>query len=305
MGQAHRSHAETAHPGAPLRTALALTIAVAAFEIAGGFVAHSLALLSDAAHVCMDAIALAIAVAASIQARRPANERQSYGFARLEILAALANGGLLFGVTLWIVVEALHRFAAPEHAQGGLMAAVAAVGFAVNLGIGVALARDAHGDLNVKAAFFHVAGDAAGALAVVIGGLAIAASGALWIDPALSLVVSVIIAIGIVRIVRESADVLLESAPPHAVTSLVRQRLRALSGVVDVHDLHVWTIGSGSHVLTAHVLLSDKRISEASVILREIETRAHDEFDIQHVTIQFECESCEADERVICTRVRS
>ena len=159
--------------------------------------------------------------------------------------------------------------------------------------------------MNVKAAFFHVVSDAVGAFAVVLGGIAVLLTGATWIDPVLSLLVCAIIVVGVVRIGREALDVLLESAPAHATISTVRERLRELPGVVGVHDLHVWTIGSGSHVLTAHVLLEDARISEASAILRRVEERAHAEFGIDHVTIQFECESCEAAERIICTQPRN
>jgi len=280
-----------------------LTIAVAIAELAGGILSGSLALLSDSAHVFMDAVALGIAVAAAVQARRPPSDRRSYGFARFEILAALGNGGLLFGVTLLIAVEALRRFVAPpELPSGTLMAAFGGVGLAVNLGIGLSLFRNAREDLNVKAALFHVASDAVGALAVVLGGALVLATRATWIDPALSLFVSAIIIVGVVRVVKESADVLLESAPAHATLPAVREKIRALTGVVDVHDLHVWTIGSGSHVLSAHVLLPDARISEASEILRGIETRMREDFAIDHVTIQFECESCAADDRIVCTQ---
>jgi cobalt-zinc-cadmium efflux system protein len=291
--------------GAPLWTALGLTLAVALAELAGGILAHSLALLSDAAHVFMDVLALGIAVAASVQARRPASERQTFGFARFEILAALANGGLLFGVTLLIAVEAVRRLAAPpELPSGSLMAAFGGVGFAVNVGIGLSLFRGARDDLNVRAALFHVASDAVGAVAVVIGGFLVLGTHATWIDPVLSLLVCGIIVVGVVRVVRESADVLLESAPAHATIPAVRNAIRSLAGVVDVHDLHVWTIGSGSHVLSAHVLLPDARISEASEILRRIESRMHDDFAIHHVTVQFECESCAADDRIVCTQAQ-
>ena len=286
----------------PLRTALALTVCVAALEFGGGLAAHSLALVADSAHVLMDAIALAIAVVASIGAQRPANERQSYGFARFEILAALANGGLLFAVAILIAVAAIGRFAAPALPQGGLMALVAAVGCATNAGIGWSLAYDLHRDLHVRAAFLHVVTDALGAVAVAAGGLVILATGAAWIDPALSLAVAGVIVFGVTGIVRESADVLLQSAPAHASIKTVRERMRAVQGVVDVHDLHVWSIGSGSHVLSAHVLLADARISEATAILRGLERRLSEDFAIDHVTIQFECESCDASDRIICTQ---
>jgi cobalt-zinc-cadmium efflux system protein len=257
----------------------------------------------------MDAVALGISVAAALAMRRPANHRRSYGYARFETLAALANGFLLFGVTVAIAIEAVRRFGVAQSAQGGAqapqggeMAAFAAVGIVVNVGIGAMLARGAHGDLNVRAALLHVASDVAGALAVVAGGLVVLYTHQAWIDPAVSLAVAALIVAGVVRIVREAADVLLESAPAHAAIPVVRDRMRLQPGVVGVHDLHVWTIGGGSHVLSAHVLLADKRISEASAILRDLEATLHDEFAIDHVTIQFECESCEADDRIVCTQ---
>jgi cobalt-zinc-cadmium efflux system protein len=285
-GEAH-SHGE----GKRLAVALALTLAVAIVEFTGGLVSHSLALLSDSAHVSMDVIALAISVIAAWQVRRPANHRRSYGYARFEILAALANGFLLFGVTVAIAIEALRRFGTPQAPHGAEMAGFAGVGIAINLAIGLSLAR--------------VAGDVVGALAVALGGIAVFVTHANWIDPAVSLGVAALIVLGVLRIVREAADVLLESAPAHAAIPIVRERMLELPGVVGVHDLHVWTIGSREHVLSAHVLLADKKISEASAILRGLETRLHDEFAIDHVTLQFECVSCAADDRIVCTSVRA
>jgi cobalt-zinc-cadmium efflux system protein len=299
-----RAHGHAQH-GAPLVTALVLTCGVALVELAGGFLAHSLALMTDSAHVGMDALALGIAVFAHLQARRPATDRRSFGYARFEMLAALANGGLLIGVTLFIVIEAVHRFATPAVPSGSLMTAFAAIGFVVNVGLGLAFFRSSHDDLNVRAALFHVMSDAAGALAIAIGGVVLVATGAAWIDPLLSLLVAGLILTGVVRIVREAADVLLESVPSHMSIPVVRDRMRATDGVVDVHDLHVWTIGSGSHVLTAHVLLADTQISEASTILRDLEHELHEAFDIHHVTIQFECESCEAGDRIVCVKETS
>jgi cobalt-zinc-cadmium efflux system protein len=304
VSAAHAHAHPHAHAGSTLRLklALGLTALVALFEFAGGWIAHSLALLSDSVHVATDVVALAIALAATIQAARPANTRQTYGFARMEILAALANGTLLFGITVLIAFEAVRRFVHPEPSQGGLMATIAAAGFLVNVAVGLMLLRNGHDNLNTRAALLHVGGDALGAIAVAVGGLVILATGAQWIDPSLSLVVAAIIVAGVWGVVREAADVLLESAPSHATIPLVRRRICELDGVVGVHDLHVWSIGSGRHVLSAHVLLTDKRISEASAILRTIEKTMHDEFEITHVTVQFECESCEADDRIVCTQ---
>jgi len=298
---AERGDARTA---STLRLALVATIAVALLELGGGLMAHSLALLSDAAHVFMDAFALGIAVIANVEAtRRPATLRQTFGYARLEVLAALANGGLLFAITILIVIEAVHRLGSPQLPAGGTMALFAAIGLVTNLAIGWALLHAARENINVKAALFHVASDALGAFAVALGGLFILAGKIEWLDPVLSLFVATIIVVGVVRVVREAADVLLESAPAHAEVPAVRERIRDLAGVVDVHDLHVWTLGPGSHALSAHVLIPDSSVSEASALLRRVDERMRAEFGITHVTLQFECQSCADDERIVCTQI--
>jgi cobalt-zinc-cadmium efflux system protein len=292
-----------------LRIALVATACVAAFEIAGGFAAGSLALLSDAAHVAMDVVALGIALAASVQARRPATERQTYGFARIEILAALANGALLTAVTVLVIVEAIRRFSHPELPHGALMAAVAAVALVVNVVVGMILLggehRHAghdhvHRNLNMRAALLHVGGDALGAAAVIAGGAAIALTRAAWIDPLLSLLVCAIIVYGIVALVREAADVLLESAPGHAAIPEVIASMESVDGVVEVHHVHVWTLGPGSYALSAHVVLDDRKLSEASVILRAVERTMQDDFAIGHVTVQLESETCDPDTAIVC-----
>ena len=287
-----------------LKIALGATAGVAVLELLGGLRAGSLALISDSAHAAMDVVALGIALAAAVQSKRPATHRQTYGFARYEILAALANGALLTAVTILIGVEAVKRLIHPELPAAGLMTAVAALGFAANVGAGIVLIRGHHRDLNVRAAILHVAGDALGGLAVIAGGALILLTGAGWIDAALSLVVGAIIVAGVVRIVREATDVLLESAPGHAAVPAVRERIVRVEGVVGVHDLHVWTIGSGSHALSAHVVLDDRKLSEASAILRSIDTAMRADFEIAHVTVQFECESCDPDTTIVCTQSR-
>jgi len=285
-----------------LRVALVATAGVAVLELAGGIRAGSLALMSDAAHVTMDAVALAIALAAVVQAKRPATHRQTYGYARYEILAALANGVLLAAVTIPIATAAIERFLHPTHPEGGVMAGIAALALLVNGAIGIMLVRSSHHDMNVRAALLHVAGDLFGALAVLVGGAAIALTGAAWIDPVLSLLVVAVILVGIVRIGREAVGVLLESAPEHAAIPDVRDRIGRVTGVVGVHDLHVWTIGSGSHALSAHVVLDDRKLSEASTIMRSIDVAMRDDFAIAHVTVQFECESCDPDTTIVCTQ---
>ncbi|MBV8245457.1 MAG: cation transporter [Candidatus Eremiobacteraeota bacterium] len=285
-----------------LSVGLALVAAVAALEFWGGYLTRSLALTADAVHVCMDAFALAIALAAAIGAAAPANRKQTFGFGRLEVLAALVNGALLFTATIFIAIEAVRRFGTPVVPAGASMSVFAAIGLAVNLAVGTMLARERHANLNVRAALYHVAGDALGALAVLLGGIAIALTRATWIDPALSLFVAGIIVLGVVRIARDAGHVLLESAPASIDTFEVQRGICAVGGVVDVHDLHVWSIGSREYALAAHVLLDDRRISEATAVLRAIEGLLRERFAIGHVTLQFECENCGPDERVICTQ---
>jgi cobalt-zinc-cadmium efflux system protein len=291
-------------PRSRLTLALVLVAIVAAVEFWGGLRAGSLALLADAVHVCMDVFSLGIALVALAGAQRPANFRKTFGYGRLEILAALANGTLLLAATFFIVYEAIGRFFVAYHPQGALMSAVAGFGLVVNAGVALLLMRDRKANLNVQAALFHVGGDALGALAVIIGGAAIAATGATWIDPALSLFVAAIIVVGVLRVLRDATDVLLESAPRGMSLDDVRASLAPLAGIVAIHDLHVWTIGTGDRALSAHVLVDDRRVSEATAIAREIDATLRARFDITHVTLQFECENCAPDERVVCTQPR-
>jgi cobalt-zinc-cadmium efflux system protein len=259
-------------------------------------------LLTDALHVCMDVFALALALVALIGAQRPATLRKTYGYGRLEILGALLNGSVLLAATAFIAYEAVHRFFFPEHPQGTMMSVIAAIGLVVNVGVGSMLMRHGKENLNLQAVLFHVAGDALGALAVIVGGGIIALTGAVWIDPALSLFVAAIIIVGVYRVLRDAADVLLEGVPRGLHVNDIRDAMAALPGISAVHDLHVWTIGSGALALSAHILVPDTRVSEATAIMREIDGVVRERFGVTHVTLQFECENCGQDERVVCTQ---
>jgi cobalt-zinc-cadmium efflux system protein len=272
--------------------AIVATACVALLEFWGGAVSRSLALTSDAVHVCMDAFALGLALLAAIGAARPADPRRTFGYGRIEVLGALVNGTVLLVATIAIVYAAARRFALPVEPHALTMTLVAAAGLAVNGGVGLLLRGAGKRDLNVRAALFHVLGDALGALAVIAGGIIIGFAHVAWIDPLLSLFVAAIIVVGIAKVFRDATDVLLESAPESVDSSLVAEHLAKIGGVCGIHDLHVWSIGSGSHALSAHVLLDDRRLSEATEVLREIDECAQAHFGITHVTIQFECESC-------------
>lgn len=289
-------------PRARLVLALILVAGVAGIEFWGSARSGSLALLTDAVHVCMDVFALGIALVALVGAQRPATARKTFGYGRLEILAALLNGGVLLGATVFIAIEAVHRFSSPHLPQGVLMSAVAGIGLLVNAAVGMLLVHDCKQNLNVQAALFHLAADALGALAVIAGGAAIAITGAAWIDPALSLFVAAIIVAGVYRVLRDATDVLLEGVPRGLHVIDVRDAMASLTGIVAVHDLHVWTIGTGARALSAHVLVDDRRVSEATHILQAVDAMVRERFNISHVTLQFECENCEQDERVVCTQ---
>jgi cobalt-zinc-cadmium efflux system protein len=286
-----------------LSLALVLTGLVAILEFWGGTRSNSLALLSDAVHVCMDVFALGVALLAAIGAARPADPQRTFGYGRIEVLAALLNGTLLLVATVVIVYEASRRFSAPVEPHGALMTGVAAIGLIVNAGVGVLLSHDHRHDLNVRAALFHVIGDALGALAVVIGGAIIAFTHLAWIDPLLSLFVAAIIVIGVLRVLKDATNVLLESVPAGVDVGELTRSIQAISGVTGVHDLHVWSIASGSHALSAHVRLDDRRLSEATEVLRDIDRCARDRFGISHVTVQFECVDCTPAATAICVQV--
>jgi len=272
--------------------ALVATAFVAGFEFWGGAASRSLALTSDAVHVCMDTFALGLALLAAIGAARPADPRRTFGYGRVEVLGALANGTLLLVATIAIVYSAVQRFTMPVETHAATMSLVAAAGLAVNGGVGMLLRSQSKRDLNVRAALFHVFGDALGALAVILGGIAIGLTRLAWIDPLLSLFVAGIIVVGVARVMRDATEVLLESVPGDVDSSNLAKHIRKIGGVTGIHDLHVWSIASGSHALSAHVLLDDRRLSEATDVLREIDDCAQSHFGITHVTIQFECATC-------------
>ncbi|HTZ54275.1 MAG TPA: cation diffusion facilitator family transporter [Candidatus Acidoferrum sp.] len=285
---------------ARLTLALILSAGVAALEFWGGAASHSLALTTDAVHVCIDVLALAVALFAAIGATRRANRRKTFGYGRLEVLGALLNGAILLGATAVIVYQAILRFHAPVEPQGLMMTVVAAIGLVVNVAIGLGLARHQHDNHNLRAVLAHIAGDALGALAVIIGGLAIAFTGAAWIDPLLSLFVAAIIVVGVAAVLRDASDVLLEAAPAGVDSGEVESQIRMLAGIEGVHDLHVWTIGSGSHALSAHLLVDPGQLMQSPRILERLRAMVRERYGIGHVTVQLECEHCDPGGIVIC-----
>ncbi|HEY1420085.1 MAG TPA: cation diffusion facilitator family transporter [Candidatus Dormibacteraeota bacterium] len=278
--------------GVTLKRALALTFVVLVVELAGGWLSHSLALLSDAGHVLTDVFALGLAWFAVEQAKRPADQRRTYGYQRVSILAALLNSVTLIVIVLAIAFEAARRLAAPQHVDGGIVIVAALAGIAINVVVILALRGDARG-LNLRAALLHVTGDVAASAGVVVAGLVILFTGWLYIDPLLSLAIAALIAYGAVAIVRETVNLLLEGTPREIDLGAVRSAIAGVELVTGIHDLHVWALSSDQLALSCHVVIDDCSLSDAEHVVRGLEASLCDRFAIGHTTIQVEsCHPC-------------
>ncbi|HEX5818272.1 MAG TPA: cation diffusion facilitator family transporter [Gemmatimonadales bacterium] len=268
-----------------LGTVLVLTAAFMVVEVVGGLVSGSLALLADAGHMLTDVAALGLAVLSQRVAQRPADDRRTYGYLRLEILAALLNGAILFALSVWIVVEAVHRLGSPEPIKGTLFAAIAALGLVVNLVALRLLHGDANHDLNTRGAYLHIMGDLLGSVGALVAAGIVILTGWTLADPIVSVMLSLLILVSAWRLLRESVDVLLEAVPKHIRMDEVERRLRAVPGICDVHDLHVWTVTSGVIAMSGHVVVPE--LADHPRVL----TASHEamgSLGIGHATIQVE-----------------
>ncbi|CAL9613643.1 cation diffusion facilitator family transporter [Streptomyces sp. enrichment culture] len=273
-----------------LSIALGITLSVMVVEIVGGVLADSLALIADAAHMATDALGLGMALLAIRFASLPATPRRTFGYARAEILAALANCLLLLGVGGYVLYEAIERFITPAGTEGGLTIVFALVGLAANMVSLSLLMRGSQDSLNVRGAFLEVAADALGSVAVLISAAVILTTGWQPADPIASLVIGLMIVPRTVRLLRETLDVLLESAPKGVDMAEVREHILDLDGVEDVHDLHAWTITSGMPVLSAHVVVRSDVLNAIGYekMLHELQGCLGDHFDVEHCTFQLE-----------------
>lgn len=281
------------HPktGKVLGVSLVLTIGFVIGEAIAGFRSGSLALLSDAVHNLTDAAGLALAGIAYLFQSRPGTKTKTYGYHRTGVLAAFANAVLLVGLALGLFYESYHRLRNPQPVTESLMLWVAGVGLAVNVAIAWGLDSD-RADLNVRAAWIHMLGDAASCVAIMIGAVIIKYTGWLAIDPLLSILIGVAIIWTAWDIFKDSLNILLEGLPKGLNLSEVTHAIRGVSGVLDVHDLHIWSLGSQAHALSCHVLIDDMPPSESDFILRRVNGILGREFHIHHTTIQFEHVRC-------------
>ncbi|MER0243234.1 cation diffusion facilitator family transporter [Streptomyces sp. HSW2009] len=285
-----------------LRIALGITLTVMVLEILGGLLAGSLALLADAGHMATDAVGLGMALLAIHFAGRPASPRRTFGYARAEILAALANCLLLLGVGGYILYEAVSRFLTPAETEGGLTLVFGAIGLVANVISLSLLLRGQSESINVRGAFLEVLADALGSVAVLVSAGVIMASGWQAADPIASLVIGVMIVPRTWKLLRETLNVLLEGAPQDVDTAEVRDHILALPGVEGLHDLHVWTITSGLPVLSAHVVVSPEVLDSVGHerLLHELQGCLGEHFDVEHCTFQLEPGGHAAHEARLC-----
>ena len=270
-----------------LTLALAITAVVMVVEFIGGWLSGSLALLADAAHMLADVAALGLALVAAWIAQRPATPERSFGFMRLEILAALVNGAVLFAIAIGIGVEAWQRLRVPQLVNGALLLAVAAVGFVANLAATVVLHRGHEHSLNQRGAYLHVLGDLLGSVGALIAGVIVLASGWVMADPIISVLIGGLVLVSAWRLVKESSDVLLEAAPRHIALSDVHERIASVPGVESVHDLHLWTVTSGVVAKSGHLVV--KNPTDTQPVLEAVRDRMR-AMGIAHVTVQVEKE---------------
>ena len=274
------------HRGGDRRALGAALVLIAAFmvvEVAVGIVSDSLAVLADAGHMLSDAASLGLALGAVWLASRPATSQRSFGYRRAEILAALANGVLLVAISIWIFIEAARRFRDPPDVLGGWVLVVGCVGLAVNLTAAWILSRGSS-SLNMRGALLHVFADALGSAGVIVAGIVVLATGWDTIDPIVSAVIGVLILLSSWSLLRESVNVLLEAAPAGIVAEDVGRAIIGVDEVVEVHDLHIWTITSGFPALSAHVLVEPR--ADCHGLRRQIELVLRDRFDLDHTTLQ-------------------
>lgn len=291
---AHNHHAMGT--GRVLQWSLLATVLFVVLEVYAGIRSHSLALISDAGHNATDALALLLAAFAFFLQSRGADERKTYGYHRAGVLAAFLNALILVLLSFWIFWESYRRLIAPEPVAESWMIAVAAGGLLLNGGIMWGL-RGAHAhDINVRSAFIHMLGDLLGAAAILIGGVVMRFTGWLRLDPILSILIAALIVWTAWDIIHESLNILLEGLPRGIELTTVQDAMKQVSGVLDVHDLHIWSIGSSSHALSCHVLIEDVPPSASNRILHDLNHILLDKFRICHSTVQFEHVNCAVSE---------
>jgi len=296
----HNAHRHAERKGLVLAIVFTGTILLA--EVVGGILTNSLALLADAGHMLVDVASLVMSFLAIDFALRPPSKEHTFGFHRLEILAALANGVALILICLYIFYEAYQRILKPSPVQGPGMLAIAVIGLVANVAAILVLQRGE--SLNVRSAFLHVLGDTLSSVGIIVGGLVMLFTGWYIIDPIISVIIALLILGGAYRVTVEAVNILLEATPKGIDLRQVVEAVQKVDGVRDIHDVHIWSITSGLHALSAHLLIDDQLTSCSVDIVERVRSLLKHDFDIAHTTLQCECESC-ANGEMVCVLDRS
>lgn len=275
------------HNRRQLAIALAFTSSYCVVEFAGGWLTNSLALLSDAGHMLSDVTAMGLSLFATYIAALPVTSQKTFGYYRAEILAAFLNGLALWLIAGVIFREAYYRLSSPTEIHGHGMVLIAGVGLAVNLLTAWLLHGAHHTNLNLRGVFLHVLSDALGSVGAIVAGVVIVRTGWLWVDPATSVIIGILILVSSFSLVRESVDILMQATPRHLDLAEVQRTLESVEGVQRIHDLHIWTLTSGLFTLTAHAVVNSNH-GDHHVLLDALEKTIHERFDIDHITIQLE-----------------
>jgi cobalt-zinc-cadmium efflux system protein len=298
MATAHRHTHSHDRRSVRLAAALCITFVYMIAEAIGGWFTNSLALIADAGHMLTDVAALGLTLGAIWFAARPATAKKTFGWYRLEILAAFVNGIILVLLSIWVIYEAVQRWQSPPIVSGSAMTIVAAGGVVANLISARLLHRDREHDLNIQGAWLHIMGDLLGSVAAVVAGVLIITMSWYWADPLTSVLISAIIIVGATRLVLDSVNILLEGTPAHIDLVSITNSLMDLDGVDGVHDLHVWTISSGRDALSVHI--THHPVVVHSELLARVRDRLQIDFGIDHLTIQMETPEREAEALYVC-----
>lgn len=289
-GHSHGSSSEIQFEK-PLWLALGLTSTFLVAEVVGGLLTNSLALLADAAHMATDAVALAISLVAVRISRRPPDAKRTYGYARMEAMGALLNGGMLFAVAIYILWEAVGRFREPPTVASTGMLIVATLGLVVNL-IAMRLLKAGSGQsLNVKGAYLEVWGDMLGSVGVIAAAVIIQLTGWTLADPVIAVLLGFWVLPRAWVLLRQASNVLMQGVPEGVDTEAIRQAIQSVDGVTDIHEFHVWALASTEPILTAHVV-ADQAVTTADALRAQLMDMLHDKFDIERVTLQIEATAC-------------
>jgi cobalt-zinc-cadmium efflux system protein len=292
-GKVSHNHTPTdSTPERNLFITLVLNFVITIVEVIGGIYSGSLSLLSDAMHNFSDGIAIIVSYIAIRLGKKPRTLKYTFGLKRAEILAAIINASTLIIISFFLIKEAFGRFSSPTPIAGPLMLAVAVVGLIANVVGAVLLKRGSNDNINIRAAYFHLLSDAISSLAVIIGAVFIMVFSITWIDPALTILISLYILRETYEIVKESVDVIMMSTPPEIDIHAVQQALEAIPGVKNIHHVHLWRMNDSDTHFEAHIDVDDLPVSRTASIRAEIERCLHDRYDITHTTLQFECDSC-------------